>query len=282
MDLSGIVQAASPALGGFASIINTYQQNQANVDSNKEAENMYHEQRQNALADRAFENDYNSPAAQMERLKKAGLNPNLVYGNGAAATASVHTGQPSSNAPTAKAPPPLDMGQFFSNALSVADMALKSAQTNLTAEQLNTQKNETMLKRALVENTAVDTTTKGLHNDLLRGTLDADIATANANLQKIKMETQTMFSAQERAEIMNARNVKESVQRVMSMRQERAKSRQEVANLKQQEQNMLQDYNTKKLDEYMASHGISPNSPYWVKMVGALFNKHNQNSNVKP
>lgn len=29
-------------------------------------------------------NDYNSPRAQMDRLKAAGLNPNLVYGNGSA------------------------------------------------------------------------------------------------------------------------------------------------------------------------------------------------------
>lgn len=29
-------------------------------------------------------NDYNSPASQMQRLEEAGLNPNLVYGNGAA------------------------------------------------------------------------------------------------------------------------------------------------------------------------------------------------------
>lgn len=31
-------------------------------------------------------NAYNSPKAQMERLKEAGLNPHLVYGNGATAT----------------------------------------------------------------------------------------------------------------------------------------------------------------------------------------------------
>lgn len=30
-----------------------------------------------------LQNDYNSPNAQMQRLKQAGLNPNLIYGNGA-------------------------------------------------------------------------------------------------------------------------------------------------------------------------------------------------------
>lgn len=44
-------------------------------------------------------NVYNSPLAQMERLKKAGLNPNMVYGSGNAAGMSA--GQlPKYNAPT--------------------------------------------------------------------------------------------------------------------------------------------------------------------------------------
>lgn len=44
----------------------------------------YNKQRSDMLADRDYQNQYNSPVAQMERLKEAGLNPNLVYGNGAA------------------------------------------------------------------------------------------------------------------------------------------------------------------------------------------------------
>lgn len=36
-----------------------------------------------AIEDRDFENAYNHPKQQMQRLKEAGLNPNLVYGNGA-------------------------------------------------------------------------------------------------------------------------------------------------------------------------------------------------------
>lgn len=48
----------------------------------KFAREMYWTERQNSLADWNMQNEYNSPAAQMARLKEAGLNPNLVYGNG--------------------------------------------------------------------------------------------------------------------------------------------------------------------------------------------------------
>lgn len=61
------------------------------------ADSAYSSNRQDSLAKQAFNrqnsaqwafwqanNDYNSPASQMQRLEEAGLNPNLVYGNGSA------------------------------------------------------------------------------------------------------------------------------------------------------------------------------------------------------
>lgn len=45
-------------------------------------EKMMDKQREWALADWQTQTQYNAPSAQMERLKAAGLNPNLVYGNG--------------------------------------------------------------------------------------------------------------------------------------------------------------------------------------------------------
>ena len=43
--------------------------------------------RKNALEDWNRQNAYNHPTQQMQRLKEAGLNPNLVYGSGATTTA---------------------------------------------------------------------------------------------------------------------------------------------------------------------------------------------------
>jgi len=47
-----------------------------------------------------MQNDYNDPAQQMARLKKAGLNPNLIYGQSVAGA----TGQAGSVAPSKAAP----------------------------------------------------------------------------------------------------------------------------------------------------------------------------------
>lgn len=51
-----------------------------NYNSRKAAKKQYNYQ----MAFWQANNDYNSPNSQMQRLEEAGLNPNLVYGNGAA------------------------------------------------------------------------------------------------------------------------------------------------------------------------------------------------------
>ena len=62
---------------------------------------MYDRQRADALADWNRQNQYNSPAAQMQRFKDAGLNPHLIYGqtNQAAPVRSVSAETPKNIAP---------------------------------------------------------------------------------------------------------------------------------------------------------------------------------------
>ena len=73
-------------------------------------------------------NTYNSPASQMERLKAAGLNPNLVYGNGSA------TNTASNITPTASKPIPSAMVGSAIN--SYIDTQQKNLQNDLIASQI--------------------------------------------------------------------------------------------------------------------------------------------------
>ena len=54
-------------------------------------------QKQKELID--YQNEYNTPSAQMSRLLEAGLNPNLVYGSQAPAGISGNASAPSGHAP---------------------------------------------------------------------------------------------------------------------------------------------------------------------------------------
>lgn len=74
-----LIQAAGSAAD---SIIGGIFQASANKKNRQFALQQYERERKDALADWNMNNAYNAPGAIMARLKEAGLNPNLVYGNG--------------------------------------------------------------------------------------------------------------------------------------------------------------------------------------------------------
>lgn len=77
--ISGLGSLFGGALGAASSLKGVREANKANMEL---AQYSY----QTNLEQWHRENAYNSPTAQMARLKEAGLNPNLVYGNGNAIT----------------------------------------------------------------------------------------------------------------------------------------------------------------------------------------------------
>jgi hypothetical protein len=86
LPLLPILGAGLSAVGGIVgNIMNNRSQNKANQQNIEFQREMYNRQRQDSLSDWNMQNEYNSPEAQMRRLKEGGLNPNLVYGQGAVA-----------------------------------------------------------------------------------------------------------------------------------------------------------------------------------------------------
>lgn len=92
--------------------------------------------RQDYLADRQHQEEYNSPANQMKLLAEAGLNPNLIYGQKGGVGASG-----TSNAQQQSAP----FGGRSSNTTGVAMNAAALAQSDQLMAQSNRTKAETRL-----------------------------------------------------------------------------------------------------------------------------------------
>jgi len=125
--MSGIVPFLPAIASGVGSVSSLFDNNQNRGEIS----------RQNEL-DRQFQldmwnrtNEYNSPIKQMERLKAGGLNPNLVYGNGATTTANNIT-------PMASKPLPApNTGQVLqSGIMQIADLEQKRLQNDLVASQI--------------------------------------------------------------------------------------------------------------------------------------------------
>lgn len=117
---------------------------------------MYARQRADALADWTMQSEYNSPAAQMQRLKVAGLNPNLVYGNGADAQMSAPVR--SSNIPSWNPKAPEVNPMVGQNALAAYQQTqVTQAQIDNLKRQNTVLTQEAMLKAAQV----ITETTRG-------------------------------------------------------------------------------------------------------------------------
>lgn len=187
--LAGGLGLLGSAVSSGVNARNVKKTNEANMELAK-----YQNEWQTRENEKAFErsvsmwnmqNQYNTPTEQMARLKAAGLNPNLVYGNGTV------TGNTTSNAPNyepariqrANLAPytgfNLGVGEAIS--LSMQDMANKAAVGKLNAETVS----ENLRAADIAARTARTRFDLSLAEELRNNTLEQ----ANANLNRTAAAT---------------------------------------------------------------------------------------------
>lgn len=95
---AALIAAGIAASGSTA---NAVAQGKLNKKNRKWQEMMYERRKNDQLENWQLQNAYNSPEAQMQRYKDAGLNPHLIYGqtNEAGAIAPASIGNPSTESP---------------------------------------------------------------------------------------------------------------------------------------------------------------------------------------
>lgn len=125
-------------------------------------------------------NAYNTPASQMERLKNAGLNPNLIYGNGTV------TGNTSASTPKYNAPrqeynyqPEIDPMAMLS---SYQNMAQQSQDIQYQKQKTETEFMNTWLTQTKQSNLMTDGQIRSVEYDYLMNTLNARTQQQNAKL----------------------------------------------------------------------------------------------------
>lgn len=277
-----LVPAITAGAGLVSQGINAMSQGSMNKKTRRHQIYMYDRQRADALSDWNMQNAYNTPAAQMARLKEAGLNPNLVYGNGAAtseagAVRSSDTGNWNPQAPQ------FDLGGVANNSLAAYyDTQIKQQQlSNLEAENVYKMvlTAAAALGMGLTEaktNTEKTKNQQGqfdlsLSQDLRATTLEFKRATVQkilAEIQRTSVQTKTALDENERRAALNASNIKEAAERILSMRIMRAKTQDERNNLQEQLKQLKLDTNLKEYEKKLRDQGIVPGSPWWWKTVG--------------
>lgn len=274
-----IVAGATQLIGqGF----NAFSQGRNNRAQERFALGMYNRQRQDALTDRAFENEYNSPAAQMKRLMQAGLNPHLVYGNGTVANQGEGTrgAQGSSYNPKA---PELNLGFVPQLFMMMYDLMQKQASAN----SLNAAADAS---RASASNTGVRTAREGIGLQYDQRTLDDRVERALLENRRIdtdiigmNYQQAVLLNRDEREAALNSQSVVEAAERILKIRAETANTRLEYDRIQEaisllRKENVLREFDVKLTEQGSRSNDqwifrkIQGLFHFLQKVVGGLFN----------
>lgn len=139
-------------------------------------------------------NAYNSPTAQMQRLKAAGLNPNLVYGNGATTEAAK---APSYDAPNLQAYTGRNYGvgdavatslQYLQNQAQVENM--KEQNRNLVAQN-DVLRQQALTGAAQAANIHANTARTKFDLGLAETLKDTSVQAAISNVEKVKSDIES-------------------------------------------------------------------------------------------
>lgn len=262
-----------------------------NRKNRKFAVEMYDRQRNDALSDWDRQNAYNTPAAQMERFKEAGLNPNLIYGqsNDAGSVSPTDFKTPQTDSPR--------WGDAFGGIMTYMDsmynFEMKQAQTDNLRASNAVILQDAALRQAQIEATkaGTDYTRTGTSRRLFDLDLDNELRQTSVDARKElvrQMQTNTDLSLRRdvRDALMSSSNLKEASERIQNMVQQRSYQKVQMAHteadrsriiadtarIKKSIQMMTQEGVIKDLDVQLSKAGVTSHDPIWYRSLGLIIN----------
>lgn len=263
------IQAGAQVVGAG---IDAYATANLNKRSRQFAQKMYDLQKTDNIEFWRMQNEYNSPAAQMQRFQDAKLNPNLIYGQGNSGNAGAIS-TPDVQQPQWKVP---DVGGFIGRAGGAIgtylDYEIKQAQIDNLRVDNTIKMEDVQLRRAQIRATMTDAERREFDLSLERSSLGYSLDARRESVRKMKTETDVLLNRDERETAMNSSNLREAAQRILSMRQSRAQSREEMNRIRAATKDILSSNQLKQMDIDLRKLGIQPSDPLWARMLGRLLN----------
>lgn len=253
--------AAANIIGGVANIVG---QNKMNKKQREFTERMYERQRLDNYLNWRLQNEYNAPTAQMERLKAAGLNPNLIYGSGAPTTAeSIHNGSPGGWNPT-----PADYqapGAAIGNALDRHyDIRMKNAQVSNMEKQGQLLDQDAKLKEIQQRSDEFDYQMKeNLRNYTLQGAqVDYD-----TKLNRVSYEK----NEEARRALQSTSNLQEAAERILKSKGERNLLPERKQYLQELIKSQKFEQAIKAFEIQLNTKGITKSDPAYARMFATFW-----------
>lgn len=254
-------------------------ESQNRINRQVEAER-YAQMRKDALSDWKAQNEYNHPLQQMQRLREAGLNPNLVYGKGADATADTIR---SSTFTPSNAPAPQNLfnakenfgaiGQGITQGINqIYDLKTKQAQTDNIAQSTALMQQEALFKQAGTAKTMADTATSKFELGKAQELKDSVIENQKLANEKLRADTSFTIDQNARNELANSSNVRLTLEKIITEKIAHAKDQASIDLLKEQLNALQQSQNISSYEEELSRMGIHKNDPWYFRAMMNLVN----------
>lgn len=261
MSLVGAGIAAGASLAGQG--ISALTQSNLNRKNRKFAREMWEKQGARELQFWHMQNAYNDPLAQMQRLSNAGLNPNLVYGSGAT-TEAAKLSAASAQTPSTRAPE-LDLGSVVQQGLMARQLQSNIARTDAETNRINEMTADQNFKNSVNRMVGVENIARAQQaaNEYLE---------SRSNYDRFKYEAEIvgLFTTPE-GEAIRTDDPNSPVAK--AARAGAQKTLVELENAKHLGDIRRFEAVIKEFESNLAKQGISPNSPFYVKIVGDLIDR---------
>lgn len=275
-----VAAAITGAAGIASSFLNAGSQRRTNRDSQAWNEKMFELQGQRDMANWHMTNEYNSPQAQMKRLQEAGLNPNLVYGNGSAVNtaSSPHASAPAGWNPKA---PEMDLGSPARSAIDTFfNVKMKDAQLDNLQAQNTVLMEEAALKRASTRSTLANAGLTEFNLGYKSDLRDVSADFARESLRSKQIGNTVALADNERRAALTSSTLKEAAERILSMRLARTKVPYEIAEIKSRIESLKANTDLAKLDADLWRDGVTRNDPLWQRMLSRLIGREGISSGM--
>lgn len=252
--------AYNAAANNVLNASNTIATASTNKKTRKWNEQVMQWQRDNALADWNMQNEYNSPEKQMERLKKAGLNPNLVYGNGATAQSDSMPRSTEARSWSPMAPQAMPM----SNPLAAyVDLEQRQATIDNLRASEQVSKQNALYIAAQIPGAYAKSGVSQVNERLANALEDNSLQVAEAGLKKRQADIQFTLDENARKAAANSQNIQESLARIKNL----GTSNQEM---KARINNLEKDARLKELDITLKEKGVQPGDPIYYRVLSQI------------
>lgn len=232
-------------------------------------------QREWALQDYNMQNEYNSPGAQMERLKSAGLNPNLIYGTGTQAAgqaAQIKSVEQKGWNPQA---PQFELGGVQNSIFNYLDAKQKDAQINNLQQQTDLAKQMTDAKiseiNTKIQESLARTATNRFQLEQANRLADTNFEAAQIRNKKMIADTDFTIASNLREELKTGSGLRVASESVLRSMAERGKIPYEIQQMMQQTENAELDAIMKRYENILNKDDVNKNDPWYLRqLAGAL------------